>query len=100
MKKIEAIIRKEKFEDVYKALENSGIGGITVSEAMGFGKHRNGLKEKMKIEIYTDEFLIEKTIDLIMRHARIGETGDGKIAVIALENIYKIRTGDDGAAAI
>ena len=55
MKKIEAIVRKEKFEAVCKALEHSGIGGMTVTEAQGFGKHRNGLKPKIKIEILADE---------------------------------------------
>ena len=48
MKKIEAIIRKEKFQDVSKALESSGIGGLTMTPAQGFGNHRNGLKEKAK----------------------------------------------------
>ena len=55
MKKIEAIVRKEKFEEVCKVLEKSGIGGMTVTEARGFGHHRNGLRDKVKIEIYADE---------------------------------------------
>ena len=100
MRKIEAIVRKEKFEEVFKVLEKSGVGGITVTEARGFGHHRNGLKEKMKIEIYVDEFQIDKTIELIRKIARTGATGDGKIAILPLENIYKIRTDEDGANAI
>lgn len=100
MKKIEAIVRKEKFEDVIKVLEKSGIGGVTVTEARGFGHHRNGLKEKVKLEIYVDEFQIEKTIEMIRKSAKTGTTGDGKIAILPLENIYKIRTGEDGARAI
>ncbi len=100
MKKIEAIVRKEKFDDVFKVLEKSGVGGITVTEARGFGHHRNGLKEKMKIEIYVDEFQIEKTIDMIRKVAKTGSTGDGKIAILPLENIYKIRTGEHGAQVI
>ncbi len=100
MKKIEAIIRKEKFEDVYKILEKSGIGGMTVTEAKGFGHHRNGLKEKVKIEIYADEFQVDKVIDMIRKAAKTGTTGDGKIAILNLENIIKIRTGEDGALAI
>ena len=100
MKKIEAIVRKEKFEEVIKTLEKSGIGGVTVTQAVGFGHHRNGLKEKMKIDIYADEFQVDKIIDMIKKTARMGSTGDGKIAVLELTNIYKIRTGEGGANAI
>ena len=100
MKKIEAIVRKEKFQDIYKVLEKSGIGGLTVTPAQGFGRHRNGLKDKMKLEIYVDEFQIEKVVDMIRQVARTGETGDGKIAILPLENIYRIRTGELGASAI
>ena len=100
MKKIEAIVRKEKFDDVYKALEKSGIGGLTVTEAKGFGHHRNGLKEKIKIEVYADEFQVDKIVEAIRKSARTGTTGDGKIAVLELNNIYRIRTGEKGASAI
>lgn len=100
MKKIEAIVRKEKFESVYKVLEKSGIGGMTISDARGFGHHRNGFKDKVKIEIYVDEFQVDKVVEMICKTARTGTTGDGKIAVIPLENIYRIRTGEDGASAI
>ena len=100
MRKIEAIVRKEKFQDVYDVLEKSGIGGMTITEAKGFGHHRNGLKEKIKIEIYADEFQVDKIIDMIRRAARTGSTGDGKIAIFPIQNIYRIRTGEDGANAI
>ena len=100
MKKIEAIVRKEKFEQIYKVLEKSGIGGMTVTDAKGFGHHRNGLKEKVKIEIYADEFQVDKVVDMISRAGRTGTTGDGKIAIIPLETIVKIRTGEKGAGAI
>jgi nitrogen regulatory protein P-II 1 len=100
MKKIEAIVRKEKFQEVVKVLEKSGIGGMTVSEARGFGHHRNGLKEKMKIEIYADEFQVDKVVEMIRKVAKSGTTGDGKIAILPLDNIYRIRTGEDGASAI
>ncbi len=100
MKKIEAIVRKEKFAQVYKVLEKSGIGGMTVTEAKGFGHHRNGLKEKVKIEIYADEFQVDKVVDMIRQTAKTGTTGDGKIAVLNLERLYRIRTGEEGAAAI
>ena len=100
MKKIEAIVRKEKFEDVYNVLVKSGVGGLTVTEAKGFGHHRNGLKEKVKLEIYVDEFQIDKVVEMIRKIARIGTTGDGKIAVLPLENLYRIRTGEEGARAV
>lgn len=100
MKKIEAIIRKDKFEKVYDILEKSGIGGLTVSEAKGFGHHRNGLKEKVKLEIYVDEFQVDKVVEMIRQAAKTGTTGDGKIAILPLENIYRIRTGEGGANAI
>ena len=100
MKKIEAIVRKDKFQDVYKVLEKSGIGGLTVIEAKGFGHHRNGLKEKVKIEIYADEFQVDKVVEIIRQTAKTGTTGDGKIAVLPLDNIYRVRTGEDGARAI
>ncbi len=100
MKKIEAIVRKEKFKDVYTVLEKSGVGGMTVTEAQGFGHHRNGLKNKIKIEIYADEFQVDKVVDMIRSAAKTGTTGDGKIAILPLENIYRIRTGEEGAIAI
>ena len=100
MKKVEAIVRKEKFQDVCTVLEKSGIGGMTVTEAKGFGHHRNGLKDKIKIEIYADEFQVDKVVEMIRRSAKTGTTGDGKIAILPLDNIYRIRTGEDGARAI
>ena len=100
MKKIEAIIRKEKSTEICNILEQSGVGGITVLEARGFGHHRNGLQEKVKLEIYVDEFQLDKTIELICQHGRTGVTGDGKIAVVDLQNLYRIRTGESGANAI
>ena len=100
MKKIEAIVRKEKFNEIYDVLVDSGIGGMTVSEAKGFGHHRNGLKDKVKIEIYADEFQVDKVVEMIRKAARTGTTGDGKIAILPLDNIFRIRTGEDGALAI
>ena len=100
MKKIEAIVRKEKFPHVCKVLESSGIGGLTVTKAQGFGNHRNGLKEKVKIEIYCDEFQVDMIVDTIRKAAQTGFTGDGKIAVFELKSLYRIRTGEEGASAI
>lgn len=103
MKKIECIIRPEKFDDVYQAIRKSGAGGMSVIEIEGFGNQRapgKSLVEKIKIEIYADAFQVEVLVDTIMKAARTGKVGDGKIAVISLEKIYRIRTGESGARAI
>ena len=100
MKKIEAIVRKDKFSAVCKSLELVGIGGMTAFEAKGFGNHRNGLKEKVKIDIYCDEFQVEMIVEAIRKAAKTGFTGDGKIAILDLEKLYRIRTGEEGAGAI
>lgn len=100
MVKIEAIVRKEKLIDVYKVLERSGIGGLTATDVRGFGHHRSGLQEQSKIEIYADEFQADTIIELIRDAAQTGVAGDGNIAVLNLENIYRIRTAEEGAAAI
>lgn len=100
MKKIEAIIRKEKFPEICRAFEESGIGGLTASDVQGFGHHRSGLQDKKKIEIYADEFQVDKIVDLICKLANTGVTGDGKIAVFNLDKLYRIRTGEQGASAI
>ena len=100
MKKIEAIVREDKFEEIYAVLEKSGIGGMTVTEVTGFGHHRNGLKKKYKIEIYVDEFQVDKVVEMICRVAKTGSAGDGKVAVQPLKQLYRIRTGEEGASAI
>jgi len=101
MKKIEAIIRKTKFDDVYRTLEGSGIGGLTVQDVRGFGRHRNGLRDWVRLEIYADEFQIEKTVDMILKTARSGDgAGDGKVVVINIDNIYRVSTGEAGANAV
>jgi|CXWL01.1.fsa_nt_gi nitrogen regulatory protein P-II 1 len=100
MKKIEAIVRKDKFQAVCKALESTGLGGMTAVPAQGFGNHRNGLKEKIKIDIYCDEFQVETIVEAIRKAAKTGVTGDGKIAILDLEKLYRIRTGEEGASAI
>ena len=105
MKKIECIIRPEKFQAVVDALKRSGIGGLTAYEVGGFGNQRargKGLVKKMKLEIYVDDFQADPTVDILIKTARTGtgETGDGKIAVVDMEKLYRIRTGEEGAKAI
>ena len=100
MKKIEAIVRKEKFDDIHKVLADSGIGGMTISDVRGLGRHRSGLNEKVKIEIYCDEFQVDKIVSTIQKIAKTAVSGDGKIAILNLEKLYRIRTGEQGASAI
>ncbi len=112
MKKIEAIIRHYKLEDVKKALTDSGITGMTVTEARGFGRQR-GHKEqyrgaeytvdfmpKLKVEVVVGDDQLAQAIQSITESAQTGNVGDGKIFVTALEDIIRIRTGETGVEAI
>ncbi len=113
MKKIEAIVRPEKMEDVKEALNNIDVNGITIYQVMGCGA-QHGLTEvvrgqhvdihlvakiKFEIVVSTDEWA-QKTIDAIIDSAYTGNLGDGKIFVYDLDNVIRIRTRDTGAAAI
>ena len=112
MKKVEAIIRHYKLEDVKEALTKAGIQGMTVSEIRGFGRQR-GHKEtyrgteytvdflpKVKLEVVVDEGLVQTACDTIMNAARTGQIGDGKIFVTNLIDVIRIRTGESGEEAI
>ncbi len=112
MKKIEAIIREEKFNAVKKALEEKSYYGMTVSEVSGRGKqkgiplqwrvgeYRVDLLPKLKIELVVLDEDVPVAIDAIVRNARTGETGDGKIFVLPVETVVRVRTGDRNEAAI
>jgi nitrogen regulatory protein P-II 1 len=112
MKKLEAIIRKHKFEVVRNALTNEDIVGITVSEVRGLGRQR-GVSEqyrgaeykaefqpKLKLEVVVNDTDVNKVLTLISTAARTGEVGDGKIFITSLANVIRIRTGESGPAAI
>ena len=112
MKKLEAIIRHFKLEDVKNGLSEAGIQGMTVSELRGFGRQK-GHKEtyrgaeytvdflpKVKIEVVVADDLVDKVIEIITHSARTGQIGDGKIFITALSDIVRIRTGETGAEAI
>lgn len=112
MKKIEAIIRHYKLEDVKNALSQAGIDGMTVTEVRGFGRQR-GHKETYRGAEYTVDFLpkvklelvvadehVEKAVEAVTSVARTGQIGDGKIFVTNLEEVIRIRTGETGAEAI
>ncbi len=112
MKKIEAIIREEKLDAVKMALEEKSYFGMTVSEVSGRGKqkgialqwrageYRVDLLPKLKLELVVLDEDVRVAIDAIVRNARTGETGDGKIFVLPVENVVRVRTGDIDENAI
>jgi nitrogen regulatory protein P-II 1 len=112
MKKIEAIIREEKLNDVKKALEGKSYWGMTVSQVSGRGKqkgitlqwrageYRVDLLPKIKIELVVLEEDVPAVLDAIVANARTGETGDGKIFVLPVEGVVRVRTGDRNENAI
>ena len=112
MKKIEAIIKPFKLDDVKDALQEVGLHGITITEARGFGRQKGhgelyrgseyvvDLLPKIKIEVVVEDAMVERTIDAIMNAARTGKIGDGKIFVLPVEDVIRIRTGERGASAI
>jgi len=112
MKKIEAVIRHYKLEEVKNALTEQGIVGMSVSEIRGFGRQR-GHKEqyrgaeytvdflpKIKLEIVVDDDQAAKAAEIVATAARTGRVGDGKIFISPLEDVIRIRTGETGAEAI
>ena len=112
MKKIEAIIKPFKLDEVKEALQEVGLQGITVTEAKGFGRQKGHTElyrgaeyvvdflPKVKIEIVLGDEMVEKAIDAIRRAAQTGRIGDGKIFVSTVEEAIRIRTGESGIDAI
>ena len=112
MKKIEAIIRPFKLEDVKLALVNAGIVGMTVSEVRGFGRQKGQVEryrgseftveflQKLKLEVVVDDDRVETVVTAIQDAARTGEIGDGKIFVSSIDSVIRIRTGDRDSTAI
>ncbi len=112
MKKIEAIIKPFKLEEVKDALIKLGIGGMTVSEVRGFGQQKGETEiyrgteyvvdflPKIKIEVVVKDEDAEKVIETIANTARTGRVGDGKIFVIPVEDVIRIRTGERGEKAV
>ncbi len=112
MKKIEAIIKPFKLDEVKDALHEIGLQGITVTEAKGFGRQRGHTElyrgaeyvvdflPKVKIEIILEETQVERAIEAIQQAARTGRIGDGKIFITSVEEVIRIRTGERGPEAI
>ncbi|UUX52294.1 P-II family nitrogen regulator [Nisaea acidiphila] len=112
MKKIEAIIKPFKLDEVKEALHEVGIQGITVTEAKGFGRQKGHTElyrgaeyvvdflPKVKIEVVMEDSLVERAVDAIQSAARTGRIGDGKIFVSGVDDVIRIRTGESGGDAL
>ena len=112
MKKVEAIIRHFKLEDVKNALSQSGLNGMTITEVRGFGRQKGHTEmyrgteyavdfvPKVKMEVVCSDANLTLVIDTIMRAAQTGQIGDGKIFVSDLHNVVRIRTGETGEDAL
>ncbi|MBF0506317.1 MAG: P-II family nitrogen regulator [Nitrospirae bacterium] len=112
MKKIEAIIKPFKLDEVRDALHEIGIQGMTVTEVKGFGRQKGHVElyrgaeydinfvPKVKIEVIIADALVDKVLSTLQKTAKTGKIGDGKIFVSSIEQIIRIRTGEAGEAAI
>ncbi|MDE1174120.1 MAG: P-II family nitrogen regulator [Parvibaculaceae bacterium] len=112
MKKIEAIIKPFKLDEVKEALQEVGLQGITVTEAKGFGRQKGHTElyrgaeyvvdflPKVKIEVVLNDELVDAAVEAIQRAARTGRIGDGKIFISTVEEAIRIRTGESGNDAI
>ncbi len=112
MKKVEAIIRHFKLEDVKNALTEQGIAGMTITEVRGFGRQKGHTEmyrgteyqvdfvPKIKVEVVVADSKLQVVLDTIMRSAQTGQVGDGKMFVSDLSEIVRIRTGETGESAI
>lgn len=112
MKMITAIIKPFKLEDVKAALETQGIHGMTVSEASGFGRQRGhtevyrgaeytvDLVPKVRVEVVVDDADASRVVDAIVAAAQTGKIGDGKVWVVPVESVVRVRTGESGPDAL
>ena len=112
MKKVEAVIKPFKLDEVKEALQEIGIQGLSVLEAKGFGRQKGHTElyrgaeyvvdflPKVKIEVVVEDGLLDQTIEAITSAARTGKIGDGKIFVSTVEQAIRIRTGEDGPDAL
>ena len=112
MKKIEAIFKPFKLDEVREALSEIGVSGLTVTEVKGFGRQKGHTElyrgaeyvvdflPKVKIEVVIAEDMLERAVDAIVKAARTGKIGDGKIFVTGVDQVIRIRTGETNEAAI
>ena len=112
MKLIVGILKPFKLDDVKEALKGAGIQGLTVSDSQGFGRQRGHTEvyrgaeytidfvPKVRIEVLSDDADVERTVNLILETARTGKIGDGKVWVVPVDSVYRIRTGEAGPDAL
>ncbi len=112
MKKVEAIIRSGKLEEVKIALVNAGIVGMTIQEVRGFGRQKGQTEryrateytvdflQKLKVEVVVEDSLVEMVVEKVLAAARTGEIGDGKIFISPVEQVFRIRTGEKNLDAV
>ena len=112
MKKIEAIVKPFKLDEVRESLSELGVTGLTVTEVKGFGRQKGHTElyrgaeyvvdflPKIKVELIIADDHVERTIEAIIKAARTGKIGDGKIFVTSVEQVIRIRTGESGEAAV
>ena len=112
MKKIEAIIRPHKLDEVREALQEAGFRGLTVTEVKGYGRQMGhseiyrgseytiNFLPKTKIDLICSDSNLDKAINLILKYAKTGEVGDGKIFVSSIEEVIRVRTEETGDAAV
>jgi nitrogen regulatory protein P-II 1 len=112
MKKIEAIIKPFKLDEVREALSELGVTGLTVTEVKGFGRQKGHTElyrgaeyvvdflPKVKVEVVLQEALVERAIEPIIKAGRTGKIGDGKIFVTPIDQVIRIRTGESGESAV
>lgn len=112
MKRVEAVIREEALGDVLRALKNAGINPVTTYPVRGRGR-QGGIVHKwaegvevyellprVKVEVVVPDELVDRVVDIIIKHARRGVPGDGKIFIIPVEEVIRVRTGERGRAAL
>ena len=112
MKKIEAVVKPFKLDEVREALSEIGVTGLTVTEVKGFGRQKGHTElyrgaeyvvdflPKVKVEVILGDALVDRAIEAIVKAARTGKIGDGKNFVTAVEQVVRIRTGESGEAAV
>ncbi len=112
MKLVVAVVKPHRLDEVTEALREMGVGGLTAVEANGFGRQRGHTEiyrgaeyqvdfvPKVQVEVLVDDTQVDAVVDVIMANARTGKIGDGKIWVMAVERVHRIRTGEMGPDAI
>jgi len=112
MKKIEAVIRPFRIDDVREALAEIGVRGLTLTEVKGYGRQKGHTElyrgseyqidflPKMKIEVIVSDEMADKVVDTIIKAAKTGQVGDGKIFISPIEDVIRVRTGESGEEAL